>query len=104
MPQFRYDISPVAAGWQVACNGTSGPAYFDRDSVVRDTRHRSGAVEGPPPSRAAALRDRWNRQGTSTESCQAVRQLTNRPRRSQVLPRCAPIHQGRPVTDLRWRR
>lgn len=37
LAQFRYEISPVAAGWQVSCNGTTGPAFADRNSAVRDT-------------------------------------------------------------------
>ena len=37
MPLLRYEIVPVAAGWQVSCNGTVGPAFSDRNSAVRDT-------------------------------------------------------------------
>lgn len=37
MPLFRYEITPVAGGWQVSCNGVSGPAFSDRNSAVRDT-------------------------------------------------------------------
>jgi hypothetical protein len=34
---FRYEISPVAGGWEVACNGVAGPPYATRDAAVLDT-------------------------------------------------------------------
>ena len=37
MSTFKYEISPVAGGWQVSCNGTAGPPYTTRDVAVRDT-------------------------------------------------------------------
>ena len=37
MAVFRYEIRPVAGGWQVACNGVSGPPYATRDAAVLDT-------------------------------------------------------------------
>ena len=37
MARFRYDITIIPAGWQVNCNGTTGPAYADRDTAVLDT-------------------------------------------------------------------
>ena len=37
MSLLRYEITPVAAGWQVGCNGVSGPAFSDRNAAVRDT-------------------------------------------------------------------
>ena len=37
MSRFRYEISPVAGGWEVACNGVVGPPYATRESAVLDT-------------------------------------------------------------------
>lgn len=37
MSRFRYEISPVAGGWQVACNGVAGPPYATREGAVLDT-------------------------------------------------------------------
>lgn len=37
MATFRYEISPVAGGWEVSCNGAAGPPYATRDAAVRDT-------------------------------------------------------------------
>ncbi|HZY67125.1 MAG TPA: hypothetical protein VFE52_00970 [Devosia sp.] len=37
MAKLRYEISPVAGGWQVSCNGIPGPPYATRDAAVRDT-------------------------------------------------------------------
>ena len=45
MPQFRYEILPVAEGWQVSCNGVSaGPAFSNRNSAVRDTLGAAGVL------------------------------------------------------------
>jgi hypothetical protein len=37
MATFRYEISPVAGGWAVTCNGVAGPPYTTRDAAVLDT-------------------------------------------------------------------
>lgn len=37
MATFRYEISPVAGGWAVSCNGVAGPPYATRDAAVLDT-------------------------------------------------------------------
>jgi hypothetical protein len=37
MTTFRYEISPVAGGWVVACNGVAGPPYTTRERAVLDT-------------------------------------------------------------------
>lgn len=37
MATFRYEITPVAGGWEVSCNGAAGPPYATRDAAVRDT-------------------------------------------------------------------
>ena len=37
MAVFRYEITPVAGGWEVACNGVSGPPYAMRETAVLDT-------------------------------------------------------------------
>ena len=37
MATFRYEISPVAGGWTVACNGVPGPPYATRDAAILDT-------------------------------------------------------------------
>lgn len=37
MSQYRYVISAVPSGWQVACNGISGPPYSARNAAVLDT-------------------------------------------------------------------
>jgi hypothetical protein len=37
MATFRYEISPVAGGWEVSCNGVAGPPYATRDAAVLDT-------------------------------------------------------------------
>ncbi len=37
MGTFRYEISPAAGGWAVACNGVGGPPYATRDAASLDT-------------------------------------------------------------------
>ncbi len=44
MANFRYDISPVAAGWQVSCDGVAGSAFAGRNEAVRDTLAAAAAL------------------------------------------------------------
>ena len=37
MASVRYTIRPVAQGWEVSCNGVSGPPFPDKSSAVLDT-------------------------------------------------------------------
>lgn len=37
MTKFKYDIEAVPEGWQVTCNGVSGPPYASRNEAVLDT-------------------------------------------------------------------
>ncbi len=48
MANFHYKIIPIAAGWQVQCNGDAGPAYAERDAAVLDT---------------LAIADKWRQAG-----------------------------------------
>lgn len=44
MATFRYEISPVAGGWEVSCNGVAGPPYATRDAAVLDTLSITGRL------------------------------------------------------------
>ena len=37
MATFRYEISPIAGGWTVTCNGVPGSPYTTRDAAILDT-------------------------------------------------------------------
>jgi hypothetical protein len=52
MAHFRYEISRIAAGWQVSCNGVAGAAYSARDAAVLDT---------------LATADQWRKSGHRVE-------------------------------------
>lgn len=44
MTRFAYAIEPVPGGWQVTCNGVSGPAYASRNEAVLDTLAAAGSL------------------------------------------------------------
>ncbi len=37
MARLRYDIAPIPEGWQVSCNGVSGPPYSAQGDAILDT-------------------------------------------------------------------
>lgn len=43
--RFTYSIEAVPGGWQVTCNGVSGPAYATRNEAVRDTLSAAGSLK-----------------------------------------------------------
>lgn len=37
MALIQYDVVPIAQGWQVKCNGVTGPPYSELSDAVLDT-------------------------------------------------------------------
>jgi hypothetical protein len=75
MARIRYDIVPIAGGWQVNCNGTSGGPYSEMSDAVRDT---------------LATADQLQKQGEEVEvrllQLDGTRRLLE-PRDAQLYPR-----------------